>query len=159
MQQLAALDGATVGRGPKHPTAPDPAISKHLTDFIRRHPFLRANRSYLAFLECYGGASLIRRGGADSLDISGFHGFGLDLEDDAPPAYHRGWFTFSVFAEGDDRRTGCSAMSGGFDFKVESWAVYLLKADGPRRRLFAPSFLAWLEELVRHRGSVAGWVV
>ena len=156
MERFAALDGAKVGRGPKHPTAPDPAFAGQLEDFLRRHPFVRRNRSYLGFLECYGGASIVRRGGADFLDVSGFQGFGLDLEDDAPPAYSRGWFTFSVFAEGDAPTAG-SAVSGQFDFKVESWAVYLLKAGGSRRELVCPDFLTWLEELVRHGGSVAGW--
>ena len=160
MQQFASLEGAMVGRGPKHPTAPDPAIAESLTDFLRRHPFLRGNRSYFAFLKCYGGASVIRRDGVDFIDISGFHRFGLDLEDDAPPAYSRGWFTFSVFSEGYNGRTGRRGLDGQFDFKVGSWAVYLRLCGQrtSRRRPFASGFLEWLTALVRYRGSVTGWV-
>jgi hypothetical protein len=160
MQRFAALEGARVGYGPKHPTDPDPTIAEQLEAFVGRHPFLRDNRAYLAFLECYGGASVIRRDETDFIDISGFHGFGLDLEDDAPPAYQRGWFTFSVFSEGYDAGTGKRGTDGQFDFKVESWAVYLRLCGErvSRRKWFASDFLTWLESMVRHGGSVAGWV-
>ncbi len=155
MEQFAALDGAAVSCGPRHPTDPDQSIAGDVRDFLRRHSFLKADPGYVKFLQVYGGACILRPDG-NGLDISGFHeGMGLMLEDDGPPVYNDGWFTFSVAADIVEGRP----VYGQFDFRVEPWAVYFRPAEGHLREpALCGTFEEWLAEVVSVSGRLVGWV-
>jgi hypothetical protein len=81
---------------------------------------------------------------------------GLMLEDDAPPAYENGWFSFAVAGETFDGES----VDGSFDFRVDAWAVYFRGSDGtPREPALCDTFEEWLAEVVERSGRLKGWVV
>jgi hypothetical protein len=156
MEAFSKLDCATVGRGPRHPTAPDESNRACIASFIDNNPYLRRYPDYIEFLECYGGAVLDYPDDHPVREFLLLFGFD-DFVHAADPVDSEGFYIFctatSLHNMSHDRE--CAFY---FDATAKRpIGVYgqLVDCDKPNhgdREHYCPTFLEWLEELVDRKG-------
>lgn len=81
MSRFSAIPGSSVGRGPRHPTNPDPDVGLRIARFLEAYPLLRRDAGYVEFLEKYAGASIENDDFSQIVDILGFTDASTDIEE------------------------------------------------------------------------------
>jgi hypothetical protein len=172
MARFACLSPvARLGRGPAHPTEPNPDLADRVRRWLELHPFLRREPSYVAFLERYAGAVVHDPGRDLSIDVHGFAGVGCDLDDDSygvpvnektPGVDERGFYQFALVEMHTlpDRSLKSSVLMG-FCFDAGGQrrpGVYrgISTPNGPHiePHWFCASFSEWLERAIQDRGRL-----
>jgi hypothetical protein len=160
MEKFLSLEGAKVGRGPRHPVSPHPSLDNEITAFLDQYPFLKRDQGYLDFLECYAGAWIM----SDNLviDIFGFTDVSSHiLELEGPVVDTDGYLTIcdgefrakSLTEKDVTEQLGC-----GFDATgTRKWGLY--RNRGYRSGelgiyWYCETFLEWLEALVDAKGKL-----
>ena len=159
--RIADLEGAHVGRGPHHPTDPDPILEPRIRLLLEHYPALGQDRDYVDFLLTYAGASVLP-GQLMSFDIRGFTEQSAPLPETEEEFVEEAEYLrngFFVFAQ------GCYATGPG-EVAMKLYADYFafdIKVGGGsgvfRRRTtevdldaryvwHKAGFLDWLEEAV-----------
>jgi hypothetical protein len=158
--RFAALPGARVGFGPRHPTNPDPALADKVARLFDEIPALTRDRDYVNFMWRYAGIS--RRNGDDTdfFDIFGFSSAAVNFDEfEEPLIEDDGSFMFAeaVVHEGFPQRLDTYTV--GFAFNVDpdrEWAVYRATQQtyGPEERFsrYLNSFLDFLADAVERGG-------
>ncbi|GET39124.1 hypothetical protein [Microseira wollei] len=160
IDRIHELGNVETGRGPKHPTSPNPQLASEIADFIDKYSFLKKDQSYVEFLECYAGLLLYRDNDFMSLGIYGFDddvslhlvkGEG-ELIDEA------GMLTFADLTlplqEGDKRADNLIGTGFAFDATQQRpWGVYRCINNQPYH-WYCGTFLEWLEKLANQKGRL-----
>ena len=72
---FAALPGATVGRGPRHPLTPEPALADRLSEYFGvEYPGPDRDLGYVEFMWKYAGLSRIDDNQDQVFEVLGFGG-------------------------------------------------------------------------------------
>jgi hypothetical protein len=162
MQQFALFEGARVGRGPNHPTAPNLTIVDEVAAFLERYSFVQRDQGYVAFLESYAGASVLQAGTHVTVDILGFAGASIcshmfELEEDIID--EAGYFMYGYIIL-DNKPLGSKQISFGFDATQERQHGiyrYAYIGDGAAQKQwhwYCADFLEWLTRLIRYHGRL-----
>jgi hypothetical protein len=155
--RFAALPGALVGSGPRHPSEPDPSIEGRVAGFFTGYPALRRDQGYVDFIWRYAGASRTNPEGTDLFDVFGFSNVTADILDDfdESPVDEDGYLYFAQAVRHEGRNT----YTYGFAFNVDpdrEWAVYRVAAmtDAARQPYlpYTDSFTSFLAEAVANGG-------
>jgi hypothetical protein len=155
----ADLDGAVIGRGPRHPVRPRGHVEAEIDRFLAEYPVLRRDAGYVEFLETYAGAT------ADSPDglIVVIFGFDPDVglhmtQDEGPLVDDDGFLAFATvqvrIVEGP---TGVHEyLDMGFSYDVTG-----ARPPGVYRSLgmepsawFCEDFQHWLRLVVERHGRL-----
>ena len=153
MNRFALLKGADVGRGPRHPTTPVPALAKEIKDFFQIYPFLRNDQGYVDFIECYAGAGISREPEL-IVDIYGFISGGTHIvKEDGIRLDERGYFAFCTTYLDDLGEVGFAFdATGERTSGIYRWIVdEHLQGD---YSWYCPNFLEWLERLIKYEGRL-----
>jgi hypothetical protein len=157
--KMASLDGADIGRGPRHPTDPDPELAAIVEKFFAEYPFLRKDQGYVDFIECYAGAFINSQENDLVIDIFGLSKVSTNLlygEDDIID--EDGFLGICGIAIGIDRGPGLDKeiIGGGFSFD----ATQSRRPGIYRHLIVAPTewyceiFLELLDTLIEKRGRL-----
>lgn len=163
MREFAELDGAEVGQGPKHPIEPNLALTDVVTGFLKEHTFLKQDRGYVDFLECYAGAWVMWPNDDLVIDLFGFTEVSRNIAnpDEGEVVDTDG---FLVFCDGlvrlqDD--LGFSTVLGqAFAFDAtgkRKWGVYRYIIDDSGKTdkyWYCETFLRMLEALIGTKGKL-----
>lgn len=169
MSDFARMGEATVGRGPDHPTDPNPAVEPPLGEFLRQFPALLQSPDYIAFLRQYGGAMLLVPDSTNDRWMVTLPGF-WEAENDLVAWNEEGFVGpdadgFLLFAQ-LFHQVSKTEMEFGFFIRAEQrpgvyQTIYRaerasesaeLAGKGPRRKWYCASFTEWLARLV-HLGE------
>lgn len=160
--RFAELPGASVGRGPRHPTEPDSSAASRIEEFLDTYPALLNDPEYVEFLEKYAGASVVNEAASQLVDVLGFTDASLDLEEDFDAAVvdEDGFLMVAtaIYHLMDNGAT-TETLQHGFAYNVvDEGPFHLYQAYSSDARLgqeYTPaysSFADWLEQLVAHEG-------
>jgi hypothetical protein len=161
MTRFGRLPRARVGRGPLHPTAPDPSIAPRIDEFFRTYPMAARDSGYVEFQERYAGASIEDPDEDQIDDIFGFTDASTDLIDmDGPIVDEDGFLVFAqcIFHVVSD---GKLVDMYEYDFAFDTTGdrdkgVYrsyaTLRTHGRPFDWHTEDFLTWLDELVASGG-------
>lgn len=74
IRQIATINDAEVfiGRGPRHPSTPDPTLEGIIQEYLEVYPFLRQDHGYIDFVESYAGLYVYREAVDVVVGIFGF---------------------------------------------------------------------------------------
>jgi hypothetical protein len=162
MHRFTELEYASIGFGPRHPTAPNPMLQPNVDAFLAGNPYLKKDQGYVDFLETYSAAAVNWPNQELMIDIYGFTPeITIYLPDpDEPLTFNGSFFRFaeSFVKTGPDKRDFVG-LSFGFDSTgVQKPGVYrhvYLPGDDWKTLPFVwykASFLEWLEDLVNKAG-------
>jgi hypothetical protein len=166
MREFAALEGSVVGRGPRHPDAPEPRIQVELDELLRKHPFLKSDKGYIEFLERYAGAAIDREDESLIAHIFGFSNVTLNLlEDDqfsGSAVDEDGFFMFcSSVVSINTEKDIVSILGLDYAFEVtgsRNWGIYqsISQSDGKSSgyRWYCQDFIQWLAEFIKFDGKL-----
>lgn len=116
------LPGAVVGRGPRHPTEPEPSVADDLTWFFdEQYPGLQADSGYVEFMWKYAGLSRLDEGHHHLFYLYGFGPATADIIDDLDEdlAGKDGMFRFATcVVDGDIPERPLDAYSVDFGFDL-----------------------------------------
>lgn len=165
MVKFSKIEGATVGRGYKHPTHPAPELEADTKAFFAEHPFLQSYPDYIAYLECYAGAFVYK--GNDEMPILDF--FGLSnvsthlISEDGPLINDKGYMTFfdSLIIQ-DQELMGQAFAFDSTGTKRFGIYRYLIGDDAiigkgtiiKPCQWYCEDFLDWLEVLIITKGQM-----
>ena len=172
MRAFASLPFAKVGHGPRHPTRPEPALGPVIEQFLEHYPIIRRDQGYVAFLECYAGASIADEEADRFVDIFGFSSVSTDIQAiDGPLLDDEGFVTFctAVFhpepalgAETSHDPLAIWELDFAFDLTGDRRPGVYRALSHPGRSepysWFTATFPEWLELLIRGRGSPLAWL-
>ena len=159
--RFAALPGAAVGAGPRHPVDPDPTLAPRITGFLDAYPQLNRDAGYVEFLWKYAG--LARRGDDDRqlFDVFGFSPVTADIvaDFDADVVDEEGFLYFAEAIRHGGTPDRPATLAHGFAFNLapdREWAVYrVVSVDEDRVEPYAPyldSFTSFLAEVAANGG-------
>jgi len=161
MSIFATISGASVGRGPRHPTEPDPEIELRIGRFLETYPALLADADYVEFLEKYAGASIENDDFSQIVDILGFTEASTDIEEMDGPIVDSNGFLMVAEAvyhlrEGE-RTTG--TLQHAFAYNVTGdhpkglyHSLVSQQRPEPSFTFAFENFVAWLDDLVAREG-------
>lgn len=161
MDRFCRIPGATAGRGPQHPSDPDPTSAPQLAKFLEMYPTLRSDQGYVAFLERYCGASI--DGGDDRplVDVLGFSDASTGLlEMDGPVVDDDNFLLFAQYVHHrieDGKLIDTEEQDFAFDTTgARRPGVYRLfssrRASDEHFEWHTEDFLSWLDRLARQDG-------
>jgi hypothetical protein len=158
IRELAQFGTVETGHGPRHPTAPSPAFASEIAAFLDEYPFVKRDRGYVEFLECYAGLLFWRAQDCLSLSIYGFDpDVSLHLaEGEGDIITREGFLTFADAAvpieEGRFSSEDPQGAAFGFDAtERRRWGVYRCSSNQPYE-WYCETFEEWLGLLVSLRG-------
>jgi hypothetical protein len=159
VERMARMQGASVGRGPRHPRSPDPSVEPRLHEFLDAYPEVRRDAGYVEFQEKYAGAIVQDPAETRILDVFGFGGAATNmLEMDGPVVDEDGFLIFAqclyypdggvigmhehdfAFSVSGDRPVGVYRHQSTLDHSVPGFSRYV------------DDFTAWLRDLLDHDG-------
>jgi hypothetical protein len=150
MARFAALPGARVGAGPRHPTQPDPVLTERVTQFFDEIPALARDQGYVDFMWRYAGASRSDAARRDFFEIFGFSDAAPSFDEfEEPMVDPDGSFMFAE-AVVHERSGHLDTYSVGFAFNIDpgrEWAVYSAVQERSVERPFAKRLSTFTEFL------------
>jgi hypothetical protein len=157
--KMASLDGAVIGRGPRHPTNPDPDLAPVVEKLFVEYPFLRKDQGYVDFIECYAGAFINSQEDDLVIDIFGLsnvstnllYGEGDIIDED-------GFLTICDIAIGIDRGPGLDKEIIGIGFSFDATqsrqpGIYRYLINAPVD-WYCKTFLELLDAIIEKRGRL-----
>jgi hypothetical protein len=146
--RFAALPGAEVGHGPRHPTHPDPALEDRVAKLFAEVPALTRDQGFVDFMWRYAGASYSDPTRTWVFEIFGFSDVASSYDEfEEALVEDDGSFMFAqAMEENPDDFLDLYTVAFAFNVDPErEWAVY--RADRQRDREDKP--------FVRYLGSFA----
>ncbi len=158
LARLGRVGELQLGRGPKHPSEPEPALATDVVQLLAQYPFLRRDPGYVAFLERYAGAVLWRDPNLLSLELFGFHPeLSTHIVTGPGEIIEHGFFTFCDMVVPRTPEAPFADPIGlgfGFDATQERrWGVYRLWGGG-EADWYCDTFLEWLEKFIALDGRL-----
>ncbi|MCP2321736.1 hypothetical protein HDA40_000243 [Hamadaea flava] len=159
---FAALPGARVGAGPRHPVRPDATLTPRLTAFFALYPPLANDAGYAELLWKYGGLARSDESEDQLFDVFGFGADVVDLDQDlyGPGVDEQGFFIVAEAVVHADTADGPDTYEYDFALSVagdREPGVYVftstLTARAPEWTRYADDFTAFLADAVE-RGTV-----
>ncbi len=164
MKRFADLGNGEIGRGPRHPIAPNAALAPLVEAFLKDYPELRQDKGYVDFLEKYGGASILWPHGDLLVDIFGFSGTSTNLLEFYGQIVDKQgylWFCSEVIRvrPGYDTRLTTRGLQFAFDHTHQRrWGIYrgIDNEDSTQRNFewYCDTFLDWLNLLIEYKGNL-----
>ncbi|MFI7742534.1 hypothetical protein [Kocuria rhizosphaericola] len=161
MTRFADVRGSSIGRGPLHPTSPDPGPGPRIARFLDTYPRLRRDAGYVEFLQKYAGASIENEDLSQIVDILGFSDASTDMEELDGPVVDRNGFLMigeAVYHLRDGIRN-VGTLEHAFAYQVADEQARGLfhslvseKHPTPAFSFAFPSFENWLEDLIARDG-------
>jgi hypothetical protein len=161
MFKFSRIRGASIGRGPDHPTDPDARPKSRIAHFLEAYPRLADDLGYVEFLQKFAGASIQNDDVSQIIDILGFGDASTDMEEVDGPIVDKDGFLMIAEAVYHIREDGrnVDTLQHAFAFDVTgtrpSGVYHSLSSsrlpDEDFHHAFE-SFAAWLEHLVDHGG-------
>ncbi|MGL6074829.1 MAG: hypothetical protein ACRC8S_11765 [Fimbriiglobus sp.] len=164
MQFQVAFPNAIIGRGPSHPSAPDPELTDITDDFLRTHSHLARDPGYVAFLKRYSGLLVNNPSENEIIVFGGLSSVAVHLLDPDMPSivdedgfFSVGWSEYSLIPPitwetrvliGFSIDATLERASGVYRF------VRYPRQDRTISTLYLPSFLVLLERLISLRGRL-----
>jgi hypothetical protein len=163
MQKVADFAVCEIGRGHRHPTAPDPSLETEYQRLLVVYPFLSNHPDYLHFLERYAGArAFAQEGHEEGFFHVTIYGVGSwAFSDECPTAVSSdGYYVFAVVetqaAKGSaDVRDAIASY--GFDSTGRTGIFGETHSSGEPDgafKFFCQSFTEWLRLLIDSRGRL-----
>jgi hypothetical protein len=163
VRELSRLPDSRIGKGPRHPTHPDPRIGPQIDAFFAENPMLGRDPAYVEFQYGYAGAGVFDEAEEEVyLDIVGFTDASTPIDDEGLEFSLRdeGLFVFAMAVYYPDRETHRPwQLSFAFDLtgQREAGVYRLVASPGPVRsdwKWYCSGFLTWLEQVVEHRAML-----
>lgn len=163
MKEFSKLEGAEIGRGPKHPSSPDPNLAQETEAFLNEYPFLRQDQGYVDFLESYAGAWVMWPNNELIIDLFGFTEVSRNIAnpDNVCVVDENG---FLIVYDGMVRlvdggfREGVIGQGFAFDATGErKWGIYryvFVSGVEVARYWYCETFLQALAALIETRGKL-----
>jgi hypothetical protein len=161
MARFAVLDGSSVGRGPRHPTEPNPEPGLRIEQFLSAYPALRNDAGYVQFLEKYAGASIENEDGSQIVDILGFTEASTDIDEADGPVVDSDGFLMvaeAIYHVRDGNRTR-ETVQHAFAYDVTGdrpgGIYHSLVSTQQLQPSFAhafDTFEAWLDDVIDREG-------
>ena len=163
VKKLAEIEGAEVGRGPKHPTAPNLDLSPEIDSFLAEYDFISQDKGYVQFLESYAGAYVWQPANDLTIDFFGFAGISTHIvNEDGPIVDEQG---FLVYCDGtvwiDSADPGEKAIGQSFAFDATGnrrWGIYrrfTRRGEEINFYWYCKTFEQLLEHLIKTKGQVS----
>lgn len=161
MKEFSRLEGAEIGRGPKHPSSPDPSLAPEIEEFLNQYPFLRQDRGYVDFLECYAGAWVMWPNLDFVVDLFGFANVSTHIvKEDGYVVDPTGFLKFCDGLVRIHKGVGHEGVLGqGFAFDATGkrrWGVYRSITDEVEsdKYWYCETFLQALAALIETKGNL-----
>lgn len=160
MAHFAALPGARVGAGPRHPKDPDPALQARVAQLFDEVPSLTRDQGYVDFMWRYAGASRSDAAQVHVFEIFGFSPVATTLDEfEEALVDDKGYFYLAEATHHERQTERLDSYTVGFLFNVDpqrEWAVYRntqgMFAEEQPVTPYRASFVEFLAEVVANGG-------